>query len=245
MPCALTSDADYPDYLKKILKEIDIGGDDELKDCACKIITPFTDEGCEILDEDNKVAAFPGCLIVCDNENPCDNSQRPFSLKEIMEMYWKTKSITLSMTFIWSSPDAGESCPSGTPQTISFSDTLSFVEYPVFINGKMQTLQSKKNIEKVCPLGMYKGYHAEIAISPTPRREGNTDLYSLDIDGYGEFYPVGGNGTILWQLQIGNLIDLENEGTGTFNGKNIFFSWGFDEGGLCPHTATGTITSNF
>ena len=91
MPCALTSNAGYPDYLKKILKEIDIGNDEDLKNCACKLVTPVTDEGCEILDEDNKVGAFPFCsTLVTDGVGEDTEYPLKLTLKQAMNLYWQT-----------------------------------------------------------------------------------------------------------------------------------------------------------
>ena len=214
MPCALTSGEDYPDYLKKILKEIDEGDDEDLKECACKLKSPVTDEGCYILDEDNKVAAFPGCLVKEEVYG------QVFTLKEIMKLYWMTKDITLKMDFIWGY------FPNGGPFNGSFGGTLSFVE--------MQPLRSKKNIEKVCPLGIYKGAVGELAISPTPRKKGEEDLYSLDIDGYG--FVVQGSIVPGWMFSMGRP-------NGVMEGRG--FTWGFDETGPEPISAIFKLTANF
>ena len=88
MPCALTSDADYPDYLKSILKEIEAGNDEELKACACALRSPVTDEGCPVVDEDGKVGAFPYCIAEGNNVGPTTPRPLGFSMKQIMRMYW-------------------------------------------------------------------------------------------------------------------------------------------------------------
>jgi hypothetical protein len=54
MPCAITEPGGYPDYLKSILKTIATENNDTLKACACSLRSPVSDEGCLILDEDNK-----------------------------------------------------------------------------------------------------------------------------------------------------------------------------------------------
>ena len=91
MGCKLTQSEGLPDYLRKILKEIDEGDDQDLKDCACKLVTPVTDEGCEIQDEDKKVGAFPFCsTLVTDGVG--DNTDYPLklTLKQAMDLYWQT-----------------------------------------------------------------------------------------------------------------------------------------------------------
>lgn len=119
MACALTETGDYPDYLKKILKEIDIGNDDELKDCACSLKTPTTDEGCPITDSDGKLVAFPFCLS---DTNPNLSSSEYFnefytsniglSYKEAMKLYWKRDPIDISFKANGSlSNPQSETCP--------------------------------------------------------------------------------------------------------------------------------------
>ena len=125
MPCALTSDADYPDYLKSILKEIDIGDDDELKNCACKLVTPVTDGGCEILDEDKKVGAFPFCsTLVTDGVGEDTEYPLKLTLKQAMNLYWQTTSWNFVATAY------GYSCSYSTiiNFTGSVRTSLNFVE---------------------------------------------------------------------------------------------------------------------
>ena len=97
MPCALTSNAAYPDYLKKILKEIDEGDDEGAKACACKLVTPVTNEGCEILDEDNKTLAFPFCMPEQSPElYEGYISSIGLSYKQAMKLYWTQKPFNIS-----------------------------------------------------------------------------------------------------------------------------------------------------
>jgi hypothetical protein len=93
MPCALTEPDNYPDYLKSILKEIQIGNNDDLKACACQLKSPTTEDGCLIVDENNKVGAFPFCsTLVTDGVG--DNTEYPLklTLKQAMDLYWQTTS---------------------------------------------------------------------------------------------------------------------------------------------------------
>ena len=100
MPCALTSDADYPDYLKSILKEIEAGNDEELKACACALRSPVTDEGCPVVDEDGKVGAFQSCVIETDSDPALlrDGFIQFYpvgvSLKQAMKWIWKSRAFT-------------------------------------------------------------------------------------------------------------------------------------------------------
>ena len=101
MPCALTSGADYPDYLKSILKEIDAGNDEALKVCACALKSPVTDGGCTILDEDDKIVAFPFCLpteTIANNNFYYDSEMTVsigLSYKQAMNIYWKRKAFNM------------------------------------------------------------------------------------------------------------------------------------------------------
>ena len=116
MPCALTeTDKDYPDYLKKILKEIDVGNDDELKDCACSLKTLTTDEGCPITDSDGKLVAFPFCLNDTNpnlgNENVFYISDIGMSYKDAMKLYWKRDPINISFQANGTLAIESEKCP--------------------------------------------------------------------------------------------------------------------------------------
>lgn len=94
MPCALADNADYPDYLKSILKEIEAGNDEELKACACSLKTPTTDEGCPILDENNKIGAFPFCWEFTEDLSKVGNgtfNPLKLTLKDAMWLYWQSK----------------------------------------------------------------------------------------------------------------------------------------------------------
>ena len=118
MPCALTETDNYPDYLKKILKEIDVGDDDELKDCACKLVTPTTDEGCPITDSDGKLVAFPFCLSDTNpnlgNENVFYISDIGMSYKDAMKLYWKRDPINISFQANGTLAIESEQCPVST-----------------------------------------------------------------------------------------------------------------------------------
>ena len=115
MSCALTDNAGYPDYLKSILREIAAGNDDELKTCACQLKTPTTDGGCPILDEDDKVVAFPFCLR---DTNPNLTSSIDFytsdiglSYKEAMKLYWKRTRFDIAFNASGSVNLESEECP--------------------------------------------------------------------------------------------------------------------------------------
>lgn len=95
MPCALVDNADYPDYLKAILKEIELGNDDKLKACACQLRTPINEEGCPIYDENDKLAAFPFCVPKVNISAVGDDTLYPLKLKlhQASKLFWKLESI--------------------------------------------------------------------------------------------------------------------------------------------------------
>jgi hypothetical protein len=91
MPCALTEPGNYPGYLKTILKEIEVGNDEELKACACQLRSPVTDEGCLITDQAGKVGAFPFCsTLVTDGVGDDTAYPLKLTLKQAMNLYWQT-----------------------------------------------------------------------------------------------------------------------------------------------------------
>lgn len=93
MPCSPEKDYyDYPDYLKKIIKEIEADKDEQLKACLCYLRTPLTEEFCIVKDEDKKVVAFPFCLREDDpNFDPNDGviANLALTYKQAMELFWK------------------------------------------------------------------------------------------------------------------------------------------------------------
>jgi hypothetical protein len=99
MPCAITEPNNYPDYIKSILNEISAGNDDDLKGCACGLRSPVTEDGCLILDEDGKVAAFPFCCpLVTTGVGANTNYPLKLTLKQAMLLYWQVKSFNHSIT---------------------------------------------------------------------------------------------------------------------------------------------------
>lgn len=125
MPCALTAEpGNYPDYLKKILKEIKAENDDEAKACACSLITPTTDEGCAITDEDGKVLAFPFCL---DTTAPAidpnyERNDLALTYKQAMKFYWH-KSIRVEVNLAVSHYSDGDRWTATANGSVGFSLT--------------------------------------------------------------------------------------------------------------------------
>lgn len=97
MPCSLSSNLNYPSYLKNILKEINAGKDQDLKDAACDLRTPVTEEGCVVADG-TTIGAFPFCWTLLDREDPDFNrlvgpgTHNPIkmSLTQAMDLYWNS-----------------------------------------------------------------------------------------------------------------------------------------------------------
>ena len=100
MPCSVTSENDLPDYLKSIIKEIDIGDDDELKDCLCDLRT--------YVDTNSKRYTIPYCVYnaVDDQElyNALSEVDPPLILtpvedpQKLMELYFKYKSFDIELS---------------------------------------------------------------------------------------------------------------------------------------------------
>jgi hypothetical protein len=88
---------DYPDYVKKIIKEIENGEDVKLKTCLCKLRTPLDENYCIIKDEDQKVGVFPFCSVLVE-DGVGDDTDYPLklTLKEMMKLYWQTTDWTFS-----------------------------------------------------------------------------------------------------------------------------------------------------
>jgi hypothetical protein len=87
MPCGATSNGNYPDYLKSILKKIAVGKDDDLRACACSLRSPLTTAGCLAIGGDGKIGAFPFCT-----EESANSKYALWPLEKAMETYWKVRS---------------------------------------------------------------------------------------------------------------------------------------------------------
>jgi hypothetical protein len=130
MPCALTEPDNYPDYLKKILKDIEAENDNEAKTCACALTTPTTDEGCFITDSDGKLVAFPFCLTDSPPSLPYYTegviTSIGLSYKDAMKLYW-SKTINMKFTGYKSVSTGVIDCPvcRSTGSTSFSSDKLS------------------------------------------------------------------------------------------------------------------------
>ena len=129
MPCTVTSQNDLPDYLKSIIKEIDIGDDDELKDCLCDLRT--------YVDTNSKRYTIPYCVynVVDDQEiyNALSEFTPPLILtpvedpQKLMELYFKYKSFDINLSATngikISCEEAGDDSPNGT----AWSETVTAV----------------------------------------------------------------------------------------------------------------------
>jgi hypothetical protein len=172
MPCALTEPSNYPDYLKKILKEIAVGDDDTLKACACSLRSPTTEDGCLIVDEDKKVGAFPFCCQLT-TDDPLEivaGGEYWFysiklTLRQMMKLYWNTKKAT-SMTY------RNGPCGPPIPFSASCGEVYSDVQEP------------KK---RVCSTGISFSIAAINNYTHQCNPENNGGIFSLFIGSYGGY----------------------------------------------------------
>jgi hypothetical protein len=84
----------YPDYVKKIIKEIELGKDEELKKCLCQLRVPLDDDNCIIRDEDQKWGLFPICW---ERGGPFGRGTKyplKLTLKQAMLLWWKAYTIS-------------------------------------------------------------------------------------------------------------------------------------------------------
>ena len=85
------SDISFPSYLQTIIREIQLGNDQAKKTCICNLKVPLKEDGCPILDSDNKAGAFHACLEVGTPPSNGSDTNFPFSinLAEISKIYWQ------------------------------------------------------------------------------------------------------------------------------------------------------------
>lgn len=147
MPCSVTSENDLPNYLKSIIKEIDIGDDDELKDCLCDLRT--------YVDTNSKRYTIPYCVY-----NPVDDKELYDALSEptppliltpvedpqkLMELYFKYKSFNISLSATngieVSCEEAGDDSPNGK----AWNETVTAAKFNPGEDEK------RARLKQVCP----------------------------------------------------------------------------------------------
>jgi hypothetical protein len=103
MACGLTSSLSYPDYLKSILKEINIGNDTDLKVCACNLSSyidvntkPYLLPICigSVNGEDNEIYTILNDYIISQGGT---TALQPIDPQRIMELQYKYKGFTLNI----------------------------------------------------------------------------------------------------------------------------------------------------
>jgi hypothetical protein len=96
-------DITFPSYLDNLIKEIEQGSDKNKKQCACSLKVQRNNDGCPILDDDDKAGGFNECLNIGTPPESGPDTNYPFSmnLSEISKIYWQGKK--WKMTFSVSS----------------------------------------------------------------------------------------------------------------------------------------------
>ena len=148
MACGLTSGADYPDYLKRILKIIDVGNDTDLKACACSLISPLATEGCPApaIGGDGKIGAFPFCT-----QESADSKYAIWSLEKAMETYWRVRTWSFTANGVerwYDYPDDGDG-----NVDIPFSTSVQGI---TSTDGDYNTNTKQENL--VCSNFFYRNY---------------------------------------------------------------------------------------
>lgn len=166
MPCGLTSNLQYPNYLKSVLKEIEVGNDETLKTAACKLKTPITTEGCVILDEDDKASLFPFCTVNTEEDPMEMTSDDPlfikrypvgFTPKELMEFFWLYQNYKISGSSSSTSLVYCD-CTPVYPQNSSNCSICPYNKTTLYISSSItrsqgeETLQNKDKIKDVIKL---------------------------------------------------------------------------------------------
>jgi hypothetical protein len=115
------SDISFPSYLDSLIKEINYGTSNAKKNCVCNLKIPKKEDGCPVLDSNNKAAGFNECLIIDNPPSTGPDTNFPFSmnLADISKIYWQGKK--WKMTFSVSSWDETGDC--GRKSTFSQDGT--------------------------------------------------------------------------------------------------------------------------
>jgi hypothetical protein len=195
MACGATSNSNYPDYLKTILKKINFGKDTDLKACLCSLKSPLTTEGCPAIGGDGKIGAFPFCT-----QESADSKYALWTLEKAMETYWRVRSWNFTgggVIRTYNYPEDGQN----TDGPFSTS-----VEGIVSVDGDYNPNTEQSNL--VCNSGFFINYAGDFGdgtIADIGFTQGKKvgDLYDSSIagyiigfDGYGfSFYANRDDGT--------------------------------------------------
>jgi len=155
----------YPDYVKKIIKEIELGKDEELKKCLCKLRKPLDDDFCIIRDSDKKWGLFPFCWERGGPVGRGTKNPLKLTLKQAMLLWWRGFSISLTSTSQnptfcngFAKNEAGESC----------RDQISWINGIKRSVGKCENISSPYIVNKdtakclVCSNGIYWGVEYKV-----------------------------------------------------------------------------------
>jgi hypothetical protein len=124
MGCALYQPDEYPDYLKIILKRVNLDVDKETKKCACELKSPVSDDGCAIVDQNEKIGAFPTFFPYCFNQGlpPYPDHYIKVNLATMMKIYWYRKFTVTANGFLAVGCYYGNADPVVADVTTTFTD---------------------------------------------------------------------------------------------------------------------------
>ena len=181
MACALTEPDNYPDYLKRILKNIAVGNDTDLQACACSLRSPLTTEGCPAIGGDGKNGLFPFCT-----EESADSKYAIWSLEKAMETYWRVRTWRFTASGVertYDYPDDGENTDSPFSTTI---EGITSTDGDYNTNTKQENLVCSNFFYRNYPGSTYDNTDVEIRFNSgtvEPAKKVG-DLYDSSIYGY-------------------------------------------------------------
>ena len=233
---------DYPDYVKKLIKEAELSKDKELQECLCRLRKPLDGNNCIIQDEDKKIVIFPFCL---NDEEPIfePNSGNIANLaltyKQAMELFWKpVKDKTLKFDI---KAKGKCTCEQGSGS----------------VTGNNNIKSDKRDLKSViCGLGIgavidTEDERATKHIDSGPCSYGNSDYYMglgiglfIYYDGFQawidteakKIYPYIGAGANLGACESGCYPDVIATSS-SISGKQITINLGSDD---CQYEVKGT-----
>ena len=216
MPCSVTSQNDLPDYLKSIIKEIDIGDDDELKDCLCDLRT--------YVDTNSKRYTIPYCVYNAVDDQEIYDAALEANLtlipvvdpQKLMELYFKYKSFDINLSATngieVSCEEAGDDSPNGK----AWNETVIATKFNAGED------ENKARLKQVCPplnfVGQTKTMSRDCEEDPTDHPAGSVSA------GYGILLffmqpyvepECGQPGPVLY------VVNFTEEPVRSFNGINL------------------------
>jgi hypothetical protein len=253
-------DIKFPSYLDQLIKEIEDGNDKSKKQCACSLKVPRKEDGCAILDENDKAAGFNECLTIGNPPESGIDTNYPFSinLSKISKIYWQGKKWKMNFSVSsWNETadcgrkstftQDGENNPKDaniiTPEDLKERIcSASFQVGSTSVNGKYKVVPNKTNPceeESETESGGSFGPTVTIDLSSSYLQEDGTFWPHITLGGGFSLTPVGATKV---RQKLPNAINFKIFGEKL---PKVYYDWSPTWHGDASWNWTGGIVADF